>query len=140
MHASTADVRALSASFLRFAAVGVLANVGLYLGYLALTRAGLGHKVAMTLVFVVGTLATFVANRSWSFRSRAPAAGALARYAATYVAAYVVNLAALVMLVDRMGWRHELVQGAMVLVVAMLTFVAQRYWVFGTADGARDRP
>ena len=58
MPASTADVRALSASFLRFAAVGVLANVGLYLGYLALTRAGLGHKVAMTLVFVVGTFAT----------------------------------------------------------------------------------
>jgi len=138
-------MRRPAASFVRFAIVGICSNGALYLAYLALCLAGLGPKTAMTVSFLLGTTVTFAFNRNWSFQSDRPVPGAFFRYAATYALGYVVNLVALVFLVDRAGLRHELVQGAMVVLVAILMFVVQRRWVFGggsgtvPADGSPDR-
>ena len=123
-------MRRPAASFVRFALVGLGSNAILYVAYLALTALGVGHKTAMTAVFATGIVGTFVLNRSWSFRSRRAPAGAFVRYVAIYVAGYALNLAALIGLVDVAGYRHELVQALMVVVVAVLMFVLQRYWVF----------
>lgn len=123
-------MRRPAASFVRFAIVGAVSNVALYLAYLGLTAIGMGHKLAMTAVFAVGIVATFVANRTWSFQSGRTAGGAFARYVAIYAAGYALNFAALVVLVDVAGYRHELVQAAMVVVVAVAMFLLQRYWVF----------
>jgi putative flippase GtrA len=126
-------MRPPAASLVRFAIVGVASNAALYIAYLGLTAAGIGHKIAMTLVFGVGIAVTFVVNRAWSFQSRRRAGGAFARYVMTYVAGYALNLAALVALVDVAGYRHELVQLAMIVVVAVVMFLLQRYWVFAEA-------
>lgn len=123
-------MRGFSGSFVRFAIVGLLANAALYAAYLGMTTLGIGPKTAMTIAFVLGVLLTFVLNRAWSFRSRREAGGAFARYVLTYVAGYALNFAALVMLVDVAGYRHELVQALMVVVVAIVMFLMQRYWVF----------
>lgn len=123
-------MRGLSASFVRFAMVGVAANAALYAAYLAMTAQGVGPKAAMTLAFALGVALTFVLNRSWSFRSRRAPGGALARYVLAYAAGYALNFAALVALVDVAGYRHDLVQAAMIVVVAIAMFLAQRYWVF----------
>lgn len=127
-------MRGQAASFVRYAVVGVCSNLGLYLAYIGLSHAGIGHKTAMTVAFVLGILVTFVFNRNWSFQSSQPAKGAFVRYAATYVLGYLVNLAALVLLVDFAGYPHELVQALMVVLVATMIFVLQRRWVF--ADGS----
>ncbi len=58
--------------FIRYAVVGLISNVSLYLVYLALTSAGMGHKIAMTLLYVVGVSLTFLLNRNWSFRQNGP--------------------------------------------------------------------
>jgi putative flippase GtrA len=114
----------------RFGAVGLLANVALYLLYLAGTGLGLGHKLAMTLAWCIGTLQGFVLNRNWTFRSRAPARAALARYWTAYLAAYALNLGLLILLVDRAGWPHQAVQGVLIVVIALLLYLAQKFWVF----------
>ena len=51
---------------LRFGIVGLVSNAVLYLLYLLLTTVGVGHKTAMTLLFAVGTLQTFVVNKRWT--------------------------------------------------------------------------
>lgn len=116
--------------FARFAVVGLASNGLLYLAYLGLTAAGVPPKAAMTTLYVAGVLQTFVVNRRWTFEHRGAGRPALFRYGMVYAAGYLLNLAALEVLVTRMGMPHQAVQAAMILVVAGFTFVMQRCWVF----------
>ena len=116
--------------FARYAVVGLASNAIGYLLYLLITRLGVGHKTAMTGLYALGVLQTFVFNRSWSFRHRGRVAAAAIRYALAYAAGYVINLVALLVLVDRWHLPHELVQGGAIVFLAVLLFLLQRYWVF----------
>jgi putative flippase GtrA len=130
---------------LRFATVGLASNGVLYVLYLAARHFGVEHNIAMTMAFVVGVGQTFVANRSWSFRSRTRVTLAFGRYLIVYVLAYLLNLTASIVLVDRLGYEDRLVQAIMVVVIAVLLFGAQKLWVFRcgelkAAAVARGRP
>ena len=119
--------------FVRYAIVGLASNLIGYLLYIVLTRLGLGPKIAMSLLYVVGVLQTFVFNKRWSFRFDGAPKPALVRYATIYALGYVINFLALMIFVDQIGLPHQLVQGVMILVVAVMLFIAQRYWVFPEA-------
>ena len=125
--------RALT-QFARYAIVGLAFNAAGYVIYIVLTRLGLGHKLAMSLLYGIGVLLTFVFNKRWSFSFAGAVAPTLVRYATVYALGYVINLLALMLLVDRAGLPHQLVQGVMILVVAAMLFLAQRYWVFPQAS------
>ena len=60
-------------------------------------------------------------------------------YLAVYIAGYLVNLSALVLFVDVIGFAHEVVQAVMVFVVAALTFLLQKYWVFRASGQPTER-
>lgn len=119
--------------FLRFTIVGVVSNVVLFLMYLALTMLGVGHKVAMSTLYLVGIMQTFAFNKRWSFKYEGVAPTALFRYWIVCASGYLLNLSVLMILVDQLGFPHQLVQGIMILVVAILTFLAHKFWVFRTA-------
>ena len=119
--------------FVRFAIVGLLSNAILYVIYLALTNFGLGPKIAMSTLYVVGVIQTFFFNKKWSFRFAGTVAPALVRYATVYALGYLINLLALMIFVDNAGFAHQYVQGAMILIIAVLLFIAQRFWVFPQA-------
>ena len=114
----------------RFGIVGLLSNAFLYLLYLGLTMAGMGHKLAMTLLYALGVAQTFVFNHRWTFAFGGTVPGALLRYIAVYLAGYAVNLGTLAFFVDRHGYPHQAVQGVSILGVAAMIFVLQKYWVF----------
>ena len=116
--------------FVRFATVGVASNAVLFLLYLLMTRLGVGHKLAATLAYALGVLQTFVFNRSWSFGHGGAAGPALVRYIVAYGLGYLLNMAALLLLVDRGGLPHEWVQGAVIIALAVLLFLLQKFWVF----------
>lgn len=120
----------ITAQFTRYAIVGLASNLVLYMLYLALTALGMGYKSAMTLLYVVGVAQTFIFNKKWSFRHGGNAAGAFTRYATAYAAGYALNLFALWLFVDRMGVPHQIVQGIMIVTLAVFLFLAQKYWVF----------
>lgn len=115
---------------IRYGIVGLLSNAVGYCLYLLLTNAGMGHKLAMTLLYVTGTLQTFVFNKNWSFKYKQKDHTALLRYMTTYALGYVVNLIALIILVDVVHWPHTIVQAAMIFVIALLVFTLQKFWVF----------
>lgn len=116
--------------FFRYVLVGLASNGVIYLVYILLTSLGMGPKVAMSLLYGVGGLQTFVFNRKWSFQFGGAAAPALVRYALLYAAGYVLQLLALMLLVDRAGLPHQWVMGALVLTMAVFLFVGQKVWVF----------
>lgn len=116
--------------FLRYATVGLASNLVLYLAYLGLTMMGMGPKTAMSLLYVLGVAQTFLFNRTWSFRHEGGLHGAFARYVSSYAIGYVLNFAVLWLAVDRLGMPHQIVQGVMILSLAVLLFLLQKFWVF----------
>lgn len=116
--------------FLRYAVVGLGSNLLLYLAYLVLTTWGIGHKTSMTLLYALGVAQTFMFNRTWSFQHVGGLHSAFARYVAIYAFGYVLNLSLLWLFVDEIGLPHQIVQGILLLVLALLLFLLQKYWVF----------
>ena len=115
---------------LRYALVGLGSNVILYLAYLLLTGFGLGYKTAMTLLYGVGVLQTFLFNRQWTFGHQGHIHSAFVRYIIVYLLGYLLNFSALYIFVDVLGLLHQLVQGVMIILVAVILFILQRFWVF----------
>jgi len=120
----------LSGQMIRFVAVGFMSNALLYVLYLFFTVMGMGHKTAMTLLFVAGTLQTFIFNRRWTFEHQGIVRTSFAKYLLTYFFAYILNLAALFFFADHLGYEHQIVQGLMIVFIAVVLFILQRYWVF----------
>ncbi|MFZ1538487.1 MAG: GtrA family protein [Chromatiaceae bacterium] len=121
---------------LRFLLVGLASNLVLYLLYLLLTRVGLGPKTAMTWLFALGTLQTFLLNQRWTFHHRGLVPTTFIKYLVSYGCGYLMNLLALLLFVDVMGLPHQLVQGALIFGVAVLLFLAQKLWVFRPATSS----
>lgn len=119
---------------LRFGIVGLASNAVLYLLYLLLTTVGLGHKTAMTMLFAVGTLQTFILNRRWTFGHRGLPRAAFVKYVTIYSLAYLLNLASLLLFVDHLGFPHQTVQGVMIFIIALILFLLQKLWVFRRAE------
>jgi len=116
--------------FIRYVLVGLASNAVIYIAYLVLTQVGMGPKLAMSLLYCVGVLQTFVFNKKWSFLFDGAATPALVRYATVYAVGYVIQFLALTMLVDQMGLPHQWVMGGLILFMALLLFIAQKFWVF----------
>jgi len=116
--------------FFRFASVGLLSNAVLYGAYLLLTTVGLEAKLAMSLLYAVGVAQTFFLNKRWSFRYFGAHGSALLRYCVAYGLGYALNLVVLYVLVDRMEYPHQIVQAMMIICLAVMLFLMQKFWVF----------
>jgi putative flippase GtrA len=120
-----------------YGAIGAASNAALFVLYLALTSIGVGHKTAMTLLFVTGMTATFLLNRRWTFRHRGRLHDSSRRYLVAYSLAYVGNIVALALLVDMAGLPHAVVMAFLIVATACFLFVLQKVWVFPKATAHR---
>ena len=122
--------------FARWAVVGLLTNGVLYVVYLALTRSLMKPPAAMSVVYLIGVILSFIGNRNWAFKHSGRADAALARYVAAYAVGYLVNLAGLQFGVAVCRLPHEIVQGVMIFIVAALTFLMQKFYVFADSSSS----
>lgn len=125
---------AFSLQAIKFGVVGLTSNLVLYLLYLGLTGIGLGHKLAMSLLYVVGVLQTFAFNKKSTFSHDGYLGATFVRYISAYAIGYLINLVILIVAVDQFGYRHQWVQGVMILVLALFLFIVQKLWVFRPAE------
>lgn len=121
----------LSLQFARFVVVGVL-NTALGLTFIFAAKAllGWGDLAANAAGYSVGLAASFVLNRSWTFRDRGRISPALLRFLAAFVVAYLANLATVFALRDFADVDSYLAQAAGVVPYTLLFFVASRAFVF----------
>ena len=70
----------------------------LYFIYLAVRSFVLGYKTAMTLLYTIGILLTFLFNRCWTFDHQGLSTKDFIRYISVYGLGYVFNLATLFLL------------------------------------------
>jgi putative flippase GtrA len=127
------------AQFMRYVLVGIGLNAALYATYLLLTWRIMGSEAAMTITFSVGMLLSFLANRRITFRHRGDQLAALRRFLACYAILYLIDFISLWVFAGQMDVPHQIVQGCVVLVLPLLAFMMQKYWVFPATDGTAER-
>ena len=118
------------AQLLRYGIVGLGSNAFGYVLYLGLTALGMAPKLAMSLLYMVGVLQTFIFNKSWTFRYGGQGRAAFRRHVLLYAAGYALNLLLMELLVDAMRWPHQGVMAGLVVLMAGFFFVGQKFWVF----------
>lgn len=122
---------------LRYGIVGLSTNALGYLLYLGLTALGMGPKLAMSLLYIVGVLQTFVFNRSWTFAYAGAGKAAFRRHVTLYAVGYGLNLLTLAWLVDTLHFQHQWVMAGMVVFMAVFFFSGQKFWVFRQSHVAK---
>jgi putative flippase GtrA len=128
MQGNTSAIRATLGQSARFIAVSLASNLLLYLCYATLSYYGMGHKTAMTLLYTMGVLQTFYANKAWTFKSTKR--GEFSRYLQVYALGYIINFFALYLAVDIYGYSHLIIQAIMLFIVGAVVFGLQKFWVF----------
>lgn len=125
-----AKISSSTLQLLRYGVVGVLSNFILYCAYLLITFLGLEHKIAMTLMYLIGTTISFVVNRKWTFAHNGNMLNSAFRYVVAHLFGYILNFLILFIFVDHLGYAHQLIQFIATFVVAGYLFVAFKFLVF----------
>lgn len=123
-------MRLALSQFLRYAVIGLISNLACYLLYLGLTVLGWGPKLAMSVIYGLAVVQTFLFNKRWTFGHQGRGRIVFIRYCLAYGAGYVINLAALALFVDSWRFPHQVVQAIMIPSLAVLLFLLQKFWVF----------
>jgi putative flippase GtrA len=137
---------AMTATLLRFGAVGVVNTAVSYLGFMAAFallppfsgRAALAQIPA----YAIGMTTSFLLNRMWTFAAAgngaAPAGHQASRFIATQAACLALTAAGLTLTIDQLGLPVTPAWVAVSLCITLLNFAAQRLWVFPARPAARD--
>ena len=114
----------------RYAFVGIVSNLFGYLVYLLITYFWATPKITMTLLYGVGAAIGYIGNRNLTFAHKGSLLGSGVRYFMAHCFGYCINLALLIIFVDKFGYAHQWVQAIAIFVVAGFLFLAFKYFVF----------
>ena len=131
--------RILDYQVLRFGIVGLVSNGILFVAYLALTEFGVGSNTAMTALYATGVLQGFIFNKKWTFSHDSQTLKTFTAYVFLYAIGYLINLVILFLLVEKLGFRHQWVQGGAILLLAGFFFLAQNFFIFKTDNHNQSR-
>ncbi|WP_405120870.1 GtrA family protein [Pseudomonas leptonychotis] len=115
---------------LSYALTGVLINTLGYAVYLLIADLSGAPKLTMTVLYFVGALFGFFANRKFTFLHDGHIGAAGIRYVIAQFMGYLLNLTLLVLFVDWLGFMHQVVQAVAIVVVAIFLFILLRFFVF----------
>lgn len=123
----------------RFGLVGVLQNGLNFCVFALAVETGVRYVTAGVLAALVALLASFGLNRYWTFRARALAglAGQALRYALVFAACVALGLLLLAVFVEVFGLKPLQGQVAAIVLIAPLSFLLQRVWVFSDTAARR---
>jgi putative flippase GtrA len=122
--------RTLGTQLLSYAFVGVVSNLAGYLVYLLITHFGAGPKITMSALYFAGASIGFWGNRTLTFAHEDKGMAVGARYFLAHCTGYLINLGLLYLLVDKLGYAHQIAQAFAIFVVAGFLFLAFKYFVF----------
>jgi putative flippase GtrA len=131
-------VRRIVAQWLRFATVGVSNTLLSTAVFAGLFHLGVHYLLASTLAFALGALNSYILNRRWTFRSRAPRVPELARFLCVQAVGLGVNLGLLAAFVEGTGIPHVVAQVFAFPVASVVMFVLSRQWAFRTPHRTPD--
>ena len=114
----------------RFGIIGLLQNGAAYAVYLLFTWIGFDPKLVVGITYPLAMLVSFLGNKKYTFSHKGGTTGAGIRFLIAHAVSYSLNLGMLYLLVDKMGYPHQLVQLAAIFICAAFLFVALKFFVF----------
>lgn len=123
-------LRRICSQFIKYLSVGGISNVLAYILYVIFTLLGVPPVASMTVVYIVAGGMSFVANKTWTFKSDARTGGTLAKYIVAQLLGYFTNLLLLTGLHYGLGMPHYFAQLVCIGLVAIALFLLSRYYVF----------
>ena len=117
---------------MQFGIIGLLTNGALYAVYLLLSRLAFQPLVAMTITFALGVALSWLLNGLITFRAQLTRRSGF-RMIMAYLGAYLSNLALLWLAVHVFSLPHQWIQLVIMILLAILLFALQKFWVFSAA-------
>lgn len=115
---------------MRYAAVGGAMNIFGFLLYVLFTTLGISPVLTISIFYPIYIGLAFYLNKKWTFNHKGHIPTSAVRYLIAYVGCYVLNVIVLKLFSGYLGYSHLVVQAMAILVIALLLFLAQKYWVF----------
>lgn len=118
-------------SFLRFSAVGVANTLlGLTIIFALMRFGGLQYIVANAVGYAVGTVVSFVLNRSWTFYHKGPVLSSAVRWVLVIAIAYAANVFIVILPHEYLGIDRYISQGLGVFAYTGLSYLGGRFYAF----------
>ncbi len=114
----------------RFNIVGVLNTLLTYGIYSGLVYLGVHHLAAVAIEYAFGIVFSYLLNKRFTFAVRGGGSRMFGRMLLAYVPTLLLNALLLWLLVDRLHWNKYVGQAVALGFVSVLSFVAQRAFVF----------
>lgn len=116
---------------LRFATVGVInTGIGYAVIFLCMYTFGMGPVASNVAGYAVGLVCSFILNRSYTFRSTAATWPQALRFAASFVIAYLLNLAVLIWMTRVLGAHIGVSQVVAGIAYTFVFFLLSNFIVF----------
>lgn len=122
----------LIAQVARFGAVGVAQNAVNVATFAGVHAAGVDYRVAAVVAALVALVVSFELHRRWTFvrAARRGRAGEAVRYCVVFATAVAAGVALLTFQVEALHVTPVAGQTVAILLVAPVSYLAQRHWVF----------
>lgn len=123
----------LMVQFVKFGIVGV-SNTLLFLAVYTLLLKGFGvwYLAASAIGFIVGAVNGFLLNRRWTFSGHIGDSLTPVRWGVVQSCGLLLNLGLVALCVSGLGMDELVGQAVAIVVVVVVTFVANRAWTFRT--------
>ncbi len=118
--------------FIRMVIVGLCTNGAGFLLFILVTSLGVSPILTISIFYPINIGLSFYYNKAWSFGHHGHLAVSAKKYLIVYCGCYILNVIILAFFNSYLGFSHLVVQFIALFPIALLLFVAQRYWVFRT--------
>lgn len=119
--------------FVKFGIVGV-SNTLIFLAVYTLLLKGFGvwYLAASAIGFIVGAVNGFLLNRRWTFSGHVGDALTPVRWGVVQTGGLLLNLGLVATCVSGLGMDELVGQAVAIVIVVVVTFIANRAWTFRT--------
>ena len=114
----------------RYGIVGITNNALIYSIFLFLTHIGFEPKKTMTLLYLLGTIVSYIGNWRWTFASKGSFIRTGSRFFLAYWIGYSINLMLLLIFVDYYGYSFQWIQALAIIIVAGFLFIMSKCFIF----------
>jgi putative flippase GtrA len=117
--------------FVRYGVVGITNTVLFLAAYAICVHIGVWYIASSAIGYTLGSINGYVLNRRWTFRAHALRhTTSASRYALVQIVAALGNVGLLYLFVDGIGGDRIVGQAVVIVIVQVLSFVANRAWSF----------
>ena len=123
-------INAHSKQLFLYGMLGIINNILAYLFFLFLSSKGFDPKIAMTVVYCISVIISFLANKRYVFGLTDKFMTCFISFLLVYLIGYALNLSLLMIFVDNCGLPYQYVQAGSIFIVAVFIFIALKFFVF----------